>query len=141
MECNYNLCEAKIHLNNLRKRLDDGNTEFQELRSESRDLNRRITEIATHQTKISADLLIHMNRSEDKHQQLVELITVLGTKLAKHTEDEMKLQTEVTEKLDELNNRMFRDETKVKLLWTGAGLLIVTVLSFAWEHIKKALGL
>lgn len=137
MDCNYEKCPAKIHLETVNKRLDVGNSEFEQMRKDSRELNRRITEIATHQTKISSDLLIHMNRSEDKHNQLVNLISSLGRNLENHTNDEMKLQTNLIEKLEKIEKKQDADHTKVNLLWGGVGVGAVAVVALGWDLVRK----
>ena len=137
MDCNYEKCPAKIHLETVNKRLDVGNSEFEQMRKDSRELNRRITEIATHQTKISSDLLIHMNRSEDKHNQLVNLISSLGRNLENHTNDEMKLQTNLIEKLEKIEKKQDSDHDKVNLLWGGVGVGAVAVIALGWDLIRK----
>lgn len=137
MDCNYEKCPAKIHLETVNKRLDVGNNEFEQMRKDSRELNRRITEIATHQTKISSDLLIHMNRSEDKHNQLVNLISSLGRNLENHTNDEMKLQTNLIEKLEKIEKKQDTDHAKVNLLWGGVGVGAVAVIALGWDLVRK----
>lgn len=137
MDCNYEKCPAKIHLETVNKRLDVGNGEFEQMRKDSRELNRRITEIATHQTKISSDLLIHMNRSEDKHNQLVNLISTLGKSLESHTKDEMKLQETLVTKLEELDKKTGTDHIKINLLWSGVAVGGVAVVTLAWDLIRK----
>lgn len=141
MECNFDACPAKIQLDHVNKRLDSGTNEFDEMRKENRELSKRVTEIATHQTKISADLLVHMNRSEDKHSQLVNLISTLGENLKSHTNDEMELQRKLVDKLDEVEKKLAKDEFKVGLLWTAGGLAVLGAVSVFWDMIKTKLGL
>lgn len=141
MECNFDVCPAKLHLDQVNKRLDSGTTEFDEMRKENRELSKRVTEIATHQTKISADLLVYMNRSEDKHGQLVELISSLGRNLESHTNDEMELQRTLVNKLDEMEKKLAKDEFKVGLIWTGAGLAFLGAATVFWDMIKVKVGL
>lgn len=141
MECNFEACPAKVHLDQVNKRLDSGTTEFDEMRKENRELSRRVTEIATHQTKISADLLVHMNRSEDKHNQLVELISSLSRNLQEHTSDEMEIQKAVADKLELLEEKLNSDSIKIGIIWAGASLAFLGAVSVFWDMIKSKLGL
>lgn len=137
MDCNYEKCPAKIHLETVNKRLDVGNSEFEQMRKDSRELGKQILQITTHQAKISADLMVYMNRSDDKHNEVVKLISSLGKNLESHTKDEMKLQTKLVEKLEAIEKKQDSDHTKVNLLWGGVGVGAVAVIALAWDLVRK----
>lgn len=145
MDCNFELCPAKTHLAQVDKRLDSGNHEFEQMRKDLRELSKRNAEIANNQTKISADLVMHMARSEDKHQQVLSSITLLSTNLDKHTEDEMNVQRQWLDELSSVKGTL-KEHTKtlkyIVYVATAIGLFLWDYIkAFADMFIKSLLGL
>lgn len=132
MTCNYGECPAKTHIDTLKERLEAGNSEFESIRKENRETNRRITEIATNQTKISSDLLIHMNRSDDKHIQIVSLIQSLEKRLSQHTAEEMEVQNKWIDELGSVKDTVKEHTRVLKYIIGGATVIGL----FLWDYIK-----
>lgn len=135
MECNYDRCPAKIHIDTVTKRLNDGSAEFEDMRKEAREQAKRIGEIANNQTKISADLILHMSRSEDKHNLLVELLKSFDKKLDNHTDNEMAVQENNNKAISELTQTVRSNTKTLKYIVYG----ITGVAVFLWDYIKLLL--
>lgn len=135
MECNYDRCPAKIHIDTVTKRLDDGSAEFEDMRKEAREQAKRIGEIANNQTKISADLILHMSRSEDKHNLLVELLKSFDKKLDNHTDNERAVQENNNKAITELTQTVSSNTKTLKYIVYG----ITGVALFLWDYIKLLL--
>lgn len=135
MECNYDRCPAKIHIDTVTKRLNDGSAEFEDMRKEAREQAKRIGEIANNQTKISADLILHMSRSEDKHNLLVELLKSFDKKLDNHTDNEMAVQENNNKAISELTQTVSSNTKTLKYIVYG----ITGVAVFLWDYIKLLL--
>lgn len=135
MECNYDRCPAKIHIDTVTKRLNDGSAEFEDMRKEAREQAKRIGEIANNQTKISADLILHMSRSEDKHNLLVELLKSFDKKLDNHTDNEMAVQENNNKAISELTQTVSSNTKTLKYIVYG----ITGVALFLWDYIKLLL--
>lgn len=135
MDCNYDRCPAKIHIDTVTKRLNDGSAEFEDMRKEAREQAKRIGEIANNQTKISADLILHMSRSEDKHNLLVELLKSFDKKLDNHTDNEMAVQENNNKAISELTQTVSSNTKTLKYIVYG----ITGVAVFLWDYIKLLL--
>lgn len=135
MECNYDRCPAKIHIDTVTKRLNDGASEFEDMRKEAREQAKRIGEIANNQTKISADLILHMSRSEDKHNLLVELLKSFDKKLDNHTDNETAVQENNNKAIAELTQTVSSNTKTLKYIVYG----ITGVALFLWDYIKLLL--
>lgn len=135
MDCNYDRCPAKIHIDTVTKRLNDGSAEFEDMRKEAREQAKRIGEIANNQTKISADLILHMSRSEDKHNLLVELLKSFDKKLDNHTDNEMAVQESNNKAISELTQTVSSNTKTLKYIVYG----ITGVALFLWDYIKLLL--
>jgi septal ring factor EnvC (AmiA/AmiB activator) len=134
--CDYESCRAKEEIANIKSKLKENDKEF-------KHFSGLLNNIANHQTKISADLTIHMAASNRKNDELLRSINALGAHLKEHTDEEMKKQDEVLKTLTELkkidsehDKKLSIYGFKIHLLWGGATLLFLLF----WEKIKKALG-
>lgn len=141
--CDYENCKARLEIEHINKRLDEGTQDFKEIRKEYKHVTTLLNNVVNTQTALSGQIMTFTNENNLKNEMLIRSISDLKIHLENHTKDEMKMQKQFLDAIDSLNKSNGEQDKKlsvygfkIHLLWGGATLLFLLF----WEKIKKALG-
>lgn len=94
----------------LNERMNRGTEEVNQMQREIRD-------ISTNQTKISGDLVRHIEQTDLKHNQIMEKFDGFSKSLDSHTKDEMDMQEGFKDAIDSINRKLHDNDFKTKIIW------------------------